>query len=204
MHTIAIYALLGYLSGSVLYARVSAALFHKNNMIADSEDQNPGTANAFRHGGFACGLLTLAGDLLKGFLPVFLCARALPEFTSQPRFALVIAAPVLGHAFPAFRASKGGKGIAVSFGCLLGLLPEWRPVAILAACFLFFSLVLVVTPNFQRTFVTYLSAVAAMIFLRDIPACSLGFVLICGIVCLRLHLSKETREIMEVKPVWML
>lgn len=204
MYKAVMYALFGYLSGSVLYARVSAALFHKNNMLEESEDQNPGTANAFRYGGFACGLLTLAGDLLKGFLPVFLCARGVPDFTAQPRFALVIAAPVLGHAFPAFHASKGGKGIAVSFGCLLGLLPEWRPVAILAACFLFFSLILIVTPNFHRTFVTYLSAVAAMVFLRDIPACSLGFVLICGIVCLRLHLSKETRELMEVRPVWTL
>lgn len=204
MYNTVIYALLGYLSGSVLYARVSEALFHKNGMLTESGDQNPGTANAFRYGGLACGLLTLTGDLLKGFLPVFLCVRGVPDFAAQPRFALVIAAPVLGHAFPAFHGAKGGKGIAVSFGCLLGLLPEWRPVAILAACFLFFSLILIITPNFQRTFVTYLCAAAAMMLLREVPACTLGFVLICGIVCLRLHLSKETRELMEVRPVWML
>lgn len=203
MYKIGIYALLGYLSGSVLFARVSAALFHKKGILEESGDHNPGTANAFHYGGLACGLLTLAGDILKGFAPVFLCARSLPDFYSEPLFALAAAAPVLGHAFPVFHPSKGGKGIAVSFGCLFGLLPEWRPVVILAACFLFFSLILVITPNLQRTFVTYLCAAVWMLFLRNIPACSLGFALICGIVCLRLHMSKERRELMEVRPVWM-
>ena len=61
---------LGYLSGSVLYARIFAALFKKDNMIENSKDKNPGTANAFMYGGFWCGLLSLIVDLAKGVLPV--------------------------------------------------------------------------------------------------------------------------------------
>ena len=68
----AMFAVLGYLSGSVLYARVFARLFRKENMLEQSRDQNPGTANAFLYGGFWCGTLTLVFDLLKGFLPVYL------------------------------------------------------------------------------------------------------------------------------------
>ena len=48
----AMFAVLGYLSGSVLYARVFARLFRKENMLEQSRDQNPGTANAFLYGGF--------------------------------------------------------------------------------------------------------------------------------------------------------
>ena len=43
---------LGYLSGSILYARIFARLFKKDNMIENSKDKNPGTANAFMYGGF--------------------------------------------------------------------------------------------------------------------------------------------------------
>ena len=66
------YIWLGYLSGSVLYARIFSRLFQKENMLEQSKDHNPGTANAFMYGGFWCGLLTLLFDLGKGFFPVYL------------------------------------------------------------------------------------------------------------------------------------
>ena len=65
------YVIIGYLSGSILYARVFEKLFHKENMIEGSKDRNPGTANAFMRGGFWCGVLTLCCDMGKGFIPVF-------------------------------------------------------------------------------------------------------------------------------------
>lgn len=58
------YTIIGYLSGSVLFARVAERLFHRKGAIEESPDQNPGAFNAFRYGGFWCGLLTLCGDLL--------------------------------------------------------------------------------------------------------------------------------------------
>lgn len=121
------FVILGYLSGSVLYARVFSHVFRKEGMLEQSRDGNPGTANAFLYGGFWCGFLTLLGDLLKGFLPVFLFWHAdMPEGPHLFWNGLVIAAPVIGHAFPLFYGGRGGKGIAVTFGCLLGLLPLWR------------------------------------------------------------------------------
>ena len=51
MQTIA-FVLFGYLSGSVLYARIFSRLFGKEEMIEKSKDKNPGTANAFMYGGF--------------------------------------------------------------------------------------------------------------------------------------------------------
>ena len=112
--------------------------FIKTENMKKSEDGNPGTVNAFRYGGFWCGLITLCGDLLKGFIPIFLFASTHEEEIFFMPGALVLAAPVLGHAFPLFHRFRGGKGIAVSFGCLLGLMPFWRPFAILAGFFLLY------------------------------------------------------------------
>lgn len=101
-----------------------------------------------------------------------------------------------------FYRFQGGKGIAVTFGCLLGLLPIWQPVATLAMYFILFSVVLQISPHFYRTLVAYLCALVHMIFIVKIPAIWMGFLVISGVVLLRLHMSKEQREQIEVKWVW--
>lgn len=198
------FILFGYLSGSILYARIFGKVFKKENMIKQSKDQNPGTANAFMYGGFWCGLLTLVFDLMKGFLPVFLFARfGIPDFLNSLSLSIVIAAPVLGHVFPVFYGFKGGKGIAVTFGCLAGLLPMWQPLVLFAGTFIFFSVVFKITPHFYRTMIAYSGTLAAMAFLSESMAVSMGFCLILISVFVRLLCSKEKREKMEVKFLWM-
>ena len=54
-----IYIVLGYLCGSVLFARVFAGLLHRGDITACSLDGNPGTANAFLYGGFWCGFFDI-------------------------------------------------------------------------------------------------------------------------------------------------
>ena len=117
-----LYLLFGYLSGCVLYAEVFSRVFHKE-IASAAKDKNPGAANAFVHGGFWCGVLTLAGDMLKGMVPVALYMHYLPEALLTPLAPLVLCAPVAGHVFPATRSFRGGKGIATSFGCLLVVFP---------------------------------------------------------------------------------
>ena len=106
----ALFSLLGYLSGSVLYARVFARVFRKEEMIEKSKDKNPGTANAFLYGGFWCGCLTLLFDLLKGFVPVYLYLRCVGRTMPDGYgLSLVLAAPVVGHAFPVFYRKSSGR-----------------------------------------------------------------------------------------------
>lgn len=201
IHTL-FYIITGYLAGSILFAPLAARLFGKTEMMENSDDKNPGAFNAFHYGGFFCGLVTLAGDMLKGFLPVFLYLQDNFALFWLPA-ALVLAAPVLGHAFPIFHHFQGGKGIAVSFGCLLGLIPFWEPALTLAGVFLFFSLVLKVTPHFYRTALTFPVSLVLMTIMMGLNnSITLGFLLITGIVCLRLHLSPEEREPMMVKLLW--
>lgn len=190
----------GYLSGSVLYARIFGLLLAHKDITEGTKDGNPGTANAFQHGGLMCGTLTLICELLKGFLPVYLYLNGRPPAECPAVFACILAAPVLGHAFPAFFGFHGGKGIAVSFGCLLGLYRSyWLWAALLLAVpFLFFSLVLRVTPHFYRTVWTYVSS-ALLSLLLPAKSVRCGMLLLSGIVLLRLHLSTEIREKMQVR-----
>lgn len=201
---IAGYILLGYLSGSILYARVFTRLFGKEEMIDLSKDQNPGTANAFMYGGFWCGLLTLVCDIGKAFFPVFLFMRAAGQLRPGVlATSLVLAAPVVGHVFPLFYRLKGGKGIAATFGSLLGLFPALKPAIILAVFFIFFSVILRVSPHFYRTLTAYFCALLCMMLCVDRPAVSLGFAIITAAVCIRMHASAEEREKMKVKLLWM-
>ena len=158
-----IFTALGYLAGSVLFARVFGAAFHVDVTQA-GPDGNPGTFNAYAGGGFWCGTLTLLGDLLKGFAPVFLYAHVVCGGLPGWWLAPVLAAPVAGHILPIFYNWQGGKGIAVSFGCLLGLLPRATPLLILAAVFVFFSVVVRIDPHAARTLWTYrVAALAAVV-----------------------------------------
>ncbi len=198
-----IFIFLGYLSGSVLYARIFLKLFKKEEMLEGSRDRNPGTTNAFLYGGFWCGVLTLLGDLLKGFIPVYFFMRG--EGVHYPdsfREALVVAAPVIGHAFSLFYGFHGGKGIAVSFGCLAGMFPLWRPLMTLAVFFILFSVVLRVTPHFQRTLVAYLCSLATIFIAEYAQKAWISFLVITVTVSLKMLFSKEEREKMEVRLIW--
>ena len=197
------FILLGYLSGSVLYARIFGFLLKKKDIVKESRDGNPGTANAFMQGGFLCGICVLLCDLLKGMLPVYFYMHSFE--IGKPEgimLSLVLAAPVLGHVFPIFYHWKGGKGIATTFGCLLGLFPDLSAALILAFFFLFFSLVLRVTPHYDRTIWTYLASEVAMKLCRINLWIFIGFTAITGIVCVRMHNSNEDREKRRVRLAW--
>lgn len=196
------FILLGYLSGSVLFARLAVRLFDKPEVLGKSPDGNPGAANAFTYGGFWCGLFVLLGDLAKGFVPVWCWAHSGMSAPSEVWTALILAAPVVGHAFPIFYRFRGGKGIAVTFGCLLGLIPNWIPAVTLALFFLFFSLVVRISPHLYRTVVTYLCAAVCLAVGRSEQSVILGFCLMTAVVLLRLHKSVEVRSKPEVKLPW--
>lgn len=204
MSTALFFAIFGYFSGSILFAKVTSKVFHKPAVLTDSRDGNPGTANAFQYGGFWCGTITLLGDLLKGTIPVYLYQKSGGNFTDMPVLAaLVLIAPVFGHAFPAYYRFQGGKGIAVTFGCLLGLAPNYIPFSVFAVQFILFSTVLRVTPHFHRTRIAYLFTLVGLFVLDCDRSILMGFLIITLTVSLRLYMSKEEKEKMAVKLLWM-
>lgn len=78
---------------------------------------NPGATNVLRFGGKKAAAITLAGDMIKGLIPV-LIAKYME--ISVLGIALVGLAAFLGHLYPVFFQFKGGKGVATMLGVLFG------------------------------------------------------------------------------------
>jgi acyl phosphate:glycerol-3-phosphate acyltransferase len=79
---------------------------------------NPGATNVLRLHGRLPAALTLAGDVLKGLLPVATVALL---GGSALMLALTALAAVLGHLYPVFFGFRGGKGVATWIGVLFGM-----------------------------------------------------------------------------------
>ena len=109
----------GYLLGSIATAvLVSRALGTADPRSGGSG--NPGATNVLRLAGRRAAALTLAGDVVKGVVPV-LAARAADLPPGE--VAMVGLAAFLGHLYPAFFGFRGGKGVATALGALLGMEP---------------------------------------------------------------------------------
>lgn len=194
------FILAGYLSGSVLYGYLIPKLFCHVDVTEKGEDRNPGAANAFLAAGIPVGILVLVLELAKGALPVWMAARVLNQ--RNWLFGLVMAAPVLGHAFPVWRKGKGGKAIAVSFGVLLGLWPARTPIYTLVFFYLLFSLVIVIRPHFYRSVITFALFMAVCADSLENPVWVFGCVLISLTVIWK-HLCRYHGEKLSVRLGWL-
>lgn len=115
-----------YLLGSLSAAIVVCRLLGLPDPRREGS-RNPGATNVLRIGGKWPAFLTLAGDLLKGVLPVLAAhALGLPPWG----LAAVMFAAFMGHLYPLYFGFSGGKGVATTLGVVLAMSP---PVG-LAAC----------------------------------------------------------------------
>ena len=90
---------------------------------------NIGATNVLRTLGTGPALLTLVGDIVKGYLAV----RAAGSIGSEAWAAAGGAvAAIAGNCWPVFLAFRGGKGVATGLGAFLALIP-WAvaPAAVL-------------------------------------------------------------------------
>jgi acyl phosphate:glycerol-3-phosphate acyltransferase len=157
--------LIGYLLGSFPSGYVIGKC--RGVDIRQHGSGNIGATNVTRTLGKKWGVLVFAMDVLKGILGVRLAIALLPLLTGLPphqsawlsgslwgpeamlghvridipfdQFAGMIAGLgcFLGHCFPVWLGFKGGKGVAVGAGILIGLMPLTAIIglAIWAVCF---------------------------------------------------------------------
>lgn len=152
-----LFVVFGYLAGSIS----TAILVCRAMGLPDPRSEgsrNPGATNVLRFGGKKAAGITLAGDFLKGLLPVLLARWAGLDETG---LALTALAAFLGHLYPVFFGFEGGKGVATALGVILGL--SW-PVALAAlATWLFMA------------FVVRISSLAALTAAALTPVFAWGF-----------------------------
>lgn len=119
MISVIIFGVIAYLIGSLS----SAIIVCKVLNLPDPRTQgsmNPGATNVLRIGGKTPALITLAGDMLKGFIPVLIGRLfGLDGFF----LGLIAVATFLGHIYPVFFKFQGGKGVATAAGAIIALSP---------------------------------------------------------------------------------
>ena len=113
-----------YLLGSIPFGYLLVRFLRKEDVRAMGSG-NIGATNVARAGGTTLGLLTLALDALKGYLPVLLATHFAPNTNHGPSTLAIAAAvtAVVGHVFPVWLRFKGGKGIATALGVFIALAP---------------------------------------------------------------------------------
>lgn len=115
--------IIAYLLGSIPFSYLLGK-FVKKDDIRKHGSGNIGTTNAYRVFGKIIGTLVLVLDTLKGGLLVFLLQNNILFPNLDLLHPLIYGfAAVLGHVFPVWFKFKGGKGVATSFGLLLGYTP---------------------------------------------------------------------------------
>ena len=119
-------ALAGYALGNFSTGILVGKLFaHKD--IREVGSGSSGSTNVIRSFGLLPGLLTVAGDFLKG-----LAAALIGQALCGTAGLLVCGiASVIGHDYPALFGFKGGKGIITSLGVILVIEPWLAPTLFL-------------------------------------------------------------------------
>ena len=182
--------------GSVLYSYWLPKLLMGIDITALSKDKNPGAYNAFQFANSKIGAICLALDILKGFIPIFLAGCYLD--VARMWFALVIAAPVIGHAFSPWAHCKGGKAIAVTFGVLLGMYRYSLSFLFLALLLLFLTFILQIQPHGLRMIVSMSIYALLCILFPTIPSVSVGGC-IAAVVVIFKHIYRCAKEPMNIR-----
>lgn len=125
---------------SYLLGSVSVSIFISKNVLrADVRTKgsgNAGATNMARVYGLHMGLITLAGDALKGAVSMLLGRLLLGE----NGMSAAAVSCILGHCYPAMHEFRGGKGVSV--GAMVLLMADWR---VFAVAVVFFALAAVLS-----------------------------------------------------------
>jgi glycerol-3-phosphate acyltransferase PlsY len=122
---LALKMLVCFLAGSIPFAIL--AMMGSGIDIRRVGSGNPGFNNVLRVSK-PRAILTLIGDMGKGFLPVWLLTQpGGPEFHAW----LFGFAAIFGHCYSPWLKFNGGKGIATSAGVMLAIFPRWAALALL-------------------------------------------------------------------------
>ncbi|MBR1816838.1 MAG: glycerol-3-phosphate 1-O-acyltransferase PlsY [Lachnospiraceae bacterium] len=130
---------IGYIFGMIQTSYILGKI--KGIDIREHGSGNAGTTNAMRILGKKAGVITFFVDLGKGAAATLLVRAIMMNFYPDAvnlYVAYAMLGAALGHNFPFYLKFKGGKGIAVTGGCVIGFL---NPLFFGIGLLVFFGLV---------------------------------------------------------------
>jgi glycerol-3-phosphate acyltransferase PlsY len=124
----------GYLCGSIPFGVILTRLAGTQDLRSIGSG-SIGATNVLRTGRKSLAAGTLLGDLLKGTVAVIIAG-----YFDGPNAAMLAAlGAFLGHLFPVWLKFRGGKGVAVYIGVLLGLF--WPAALLFCAVWLLIAVI---------------------------------------------------------------
>lgn len=120
-------ALVGYLAGSLSFARILTRLVTKSSHVEPINEPVPGSDIRFQSDSVSAtvaslnlgkkyGCLTALLDMGKVALPTFIFAYLFPD---DPYYLFSAAAGIAGHNYPLYHRFKGGRGESPMLGAML-------------------------------------------------------------------------------------
>ncbi|MBO5995592.1 MAG: glycerol-3-phosphate 1-O-acyltransferase PlsY, partial [Firmicutes bacterium] len=164
--TVVVSYLLGSISPAILLGRARGINIKKEG------SGNAGTTNVLRVMGGKAAIVTLTVDILKGFLPALIFGMIFGDTFGY----IACLAAFIGHVFPIYYGFKGGKGVAVAFGGLLGV--NWKIALLCLATVVVFTLIskrmsvgsiagaasaIIYALIFEKSFLIYVTIMALLI-----------------------------------------
>lgn len=185
-----IFVAVAYLCGSIPVGVLLARLAGVD--IRHQGSGNIGATNVARVVGWRQGVLTLAGDMLKGLLPVLL---ALYFGLGAWEVAGVGLAAFLGHLYPVFLNFKGGKGVSTALGILTALAPKAIPVL-----GLIFAAVVGISRAVSLASITAACLAPVVLWLLSYPVPYVGLSFVLALLILVRHRANIQRLLSGAEP----
>lgn len=182
--------LFAYLLGSVSTGFLLGSLSGVD--VREAGSGNVGATNVARVVGKKQGILTLLGDVAKGFIPTFL---SLQLGLSAAATSLVAFAAFLGHLYPAFLRFRGGKGVATALGVFLALAPAMTGLLVLV-----FLAVVAATRMVSLGSLVAAALAPAAFWLSSRPLPLIGLSILIAALVLFRHRENIQRLIAGVEP----
>ena len=191
-----------YLIGSIPFGLLLTR--NKGVDIRTTGSKNIGATNVLRTVGKMPALLTLLGDMLKGFMPVLICnhiiAGKIPAENSilfhnikDLWGGLAGLAAIAGHIFSIFLSFKGGKGVATG----LGVLAAYSPVCAIITLFVWIA-VAVITRYSSLAAIAAVGVLPITFALLDFSKIKIIFAILFAILIISRH-KENIKRLIEGK-----
>ncbi|NWG19322.1 MAG: glycerol-3-phosphate 1-O-acyltransferase PlsY [Chloroflexi bacterium] len=180
-------AMLAYLAGAIPFSFLVARARGVDLRVVGSG--NVGASNVWRNCGFGAFLVALAGDMLKGALPVAV-AQALGL---APLAVIAVgAAAMLGHTRSIFLGFRGGKAVATGGGVLLALAPLIALTGLVCWGIVFGATRIAAVASLSAAIACAIVA-GVMFLLGALPLASALFVWVAAVAIVALHRANIRR-----------
>jgi glycerol-3-phosphate acyltransferase PlsY len=172
--------LIGYLLGSISFARIGLRVAGADSKISELEIPVEGADESARveifganaasmilgaKGGIAIGIM----DMLKAALPMAIFRFFL--FPAEPYYLVISVAALIGHNYPLYFGFKGGRGFSVIFGSLI--IVDWMAAILLPIIGILFGLF--VAANMMIGYVGWLLFMPPWLWLRTFDSIHLVY-----------------------------